>query len=173
MIGQRTWSVEFLGIASTSPPPSTLLSPQGAGYCGSKPCVALLDSGTSLIILPSSLMSEMAPLFRSIAADCSNIDSLPDLHFNLGVTVPRPLHLANPHPNPNPKSNLNSNLIPNPNPNLMRLSLFSLSFLSSLLSHPLHADPLRPPSALPPFPSDTTPPRAHGTRALPSSIRKL
>jgi len=47
-------------------------------------CGAIVDSGTSLIAVPSNILTRLDPLLSSIKEDCSNLNSLPSLEFNLG-----------------------------------------------------------------------------------------
>jgi hypothetical protein len=47
-------------------------------------CAAIIDSGTSLIAAPGEALSALMPVFDSIKKDCSNLDDLPDISFNLG-----------------------------------------------------------------------------------------
>jgi len=47
-------------------------------------CVAIVDSGTSLIGVPHMHMAFITDLASRIKSDCSNLDELPDLEFDLG-----------------------------------------------------------------------------------------
>jgi hypothetical protein len=47
-------------------------------------CAAIIDSGTSLIAAPRSVLGKMRPFFESIKEDCSNMDQLPNMVFELG-----------------------------------------------------------------------------------------
>jgi hypothetical protein len=61
------------------------LTVSGAPYGLCKPsCGAIIDSGTSLIAVPSMVLDRLSPLLTSIKEDCSNLHSLPSLEFSLG-----------------------------------------------------------------------------------------
>eukprot|EP00747_Dinoflagellata_sp_TGD_P030333 gnl/TRDRNA2_/TRDRNA2_134556_c0_seq1.p1 gnl/TRDRNA2_/TRDRNA2_134556_c0~~gnl/TRDRNA2_/TRDRNA2_134556_c0_seq1.p1 ORF type:complete len:524 (-),score=57.04 gnl/TRDRNA2_/TRDRNA2_134556_c0_seq1:84-1655(-) len=46
-------------------------------------CGAIVDSGTSLIAADEKVIRALEPLFEAVEEDCSNIDELPDLVFDL------------------------------------------------------------------------------------------
>jgi len=47
-------------------------------------CSAIIDSGTSLIAMPKDQLRQLEKEIGHVASDCSNIDDLPTLTFNLG-----------------------------------------------------------------------------------------
>merc|ERR1719428_441758 len=47
-------------------------------------CAAIVDSGTSLIAAPTSALQALSPILSKIDSDCNNLDTLPDITFNLG-----------------------------------------------------------------------------------------
>jgi cathepsin D len=51
---------------------------------GDHRCIAIVDSGTSMIGLPSSQFPFVNRLIERVKSDCSNLDDLPDLVFELG-----------------------------------------------------------------------------------------
>jgi len=75
--------------------PAVRLSPEqraaaGALLCG-RGCVAVLDSGTSLISAPSHALQGLELLLPELQRDCSNFEELPDLALELDgrlVTLP-------------------------------------------------------------------------------------
>ena len=61
----------------------------GHHICGGptgSPCAALVDSGTSLIAMSEKKINELlaSTVVGELNADCSNVDQMPDLIFNLG-----------------------------------------------------------------------------------------
>lgn len=57
----------------------------GQVACGKDmPCAAIIDSGTSLIAAPGSALMQLSEMVGPINEDCSNLHSLPTLHFTLG-----------------------------------------------------------------------------------------
>jgi len=90
VIGKHTWSVklgniqlsmrnEDFGGGEGSPPGHT-----EPFACTGGGCMALLDSGTSLLAVPGSVISWLSREINRLDTDCSNIDELPDLVFTLG-----------------------------------------------------------------------------------------
>jgi len=78
VIGKNHWTV---GINSVS-------TSDGKGQTQSicddaNACVAVVDSGTSLIAVPPLAVPMLKTMIQSVKADCSNIDQLQDLVFNL------------------------------------------------------------------------------------------
>jgi hypothetical protein len=55
----------------------------GQGPCGTSPCAAIIDSGTSLIAAPGIALMQLSKQIPRIMEDCSNIHELPTLHFNI------------------------------------------------------------------------------------------
>jgi len=54
------------------------------GPCLGSGCVAIVDSGTSLIAAPGIALMELSSQIEPIMEDCSNMHKLPTLHFKLG-----------------------------------------------------------------------------------------
>jgi hypothetical protein len=52
--------------------------------CWDKPCVAVIDTGSSGLLAPSSHVFALYQRFGGVVADCSNYEKLPDIHFRLG-----------------------------------------------------------------------------------------
>lgn len=72
--GQVHWGVEMYDLTVS-----------GAYFNLCKPsCGAIVDSGTSLIAVPSMVHQRLSPVLGAIKEDCSNLQSLPSLEFSLG-----------------------------------------------------------------------------------------
>ena len=64
-------------------PTDKLPAPVVIAECSHGGCDGLVDSGTSLISLPSPMVSQLDSLIGMVASDCSNMNDLPDLHLKL------------------------------------------------------------------------------------------
>mmetsp|Transcript_96180 Transcript_96180/g.206380 ORF Transcript_96180/g.206380 Transcript_96180/m.206380 type:complete len:497 (+) Transcript_96180:68-1558(+) len=66
--------------------------------CENQGCIGLIDSGTSLLLLPALFADRIqAQLSNKLNADCSNLQELPDLTFKLGgksFTLPPDAYVA-------------------------------------------------------------------------------
>lgn len=71
VVGQMHWGVKMTNVG-----------PGGWDPCDPS-CGAIIDSGTSLIAASSDALSALGGLIANIKEDCSNIDELPDLLFDL------------------------------------------------------------------------------------------
>jgi hypothetical protein len=73
-IGQYHWGLSVSGITAN-----------GHSFGCARPpyCAAIVDSGTSLITLPTPLLTELTPLMNSVKADCSNMHELPTLYLSV------------------------------------------------------------------------------------------
>lgn len=77
VIGKNHWTVQINQV-STSHGKNTV------SVCGhGQACVAVVDSGTSLIAVPPLAVPMLKKLIHSVKDDCSNIDQLQDLVFDL------------------------------------------------------------------------------------------
>lgn len=81
IIGHSTWSLPFAGISVPGSRGSSGGQCSGGGASG---CVALVDSGTSLISIPSEMFGELKRQMPEIREDCSNIHELPTLKLKIG-----------------------------------------------------------------------------------------
>eukprot|EP01126_Amoeba_proteus_P012809 TRINITY_DN1530_c0_g1_i1.p1 TRINITY_DN1530_c0_g1~~TRINITY_DN1530_c0_g1_i1.p1 ORF type:complete len:369 (+),score=75.64 TRINITY_DN1530_c0_g1_i1:69-1175(+) len=68
------------------------------GFFGS--CSAIVDTGTSLLVLPTDAFNTMNSAIGTVASDCSNINSLPtiDFSFNSGsltLSLPSSIYVIN------------------------------------------------------------------------------
>lgn len=78
VVGHKHWAVEHNGV-------SYFNGHYTDRRCdGPGECVAIIDSGTSLIGVPGLHMMFISEFASHIAPDCSNLDKLPDLNFDLG-----------------------------------------------------------------------------------------
>lgn len=85
VVGNKHWAVEQKGVH--------YFNGQFEDRRCSDPgeCVAIIDSGTSLIGVPGLHMAFISEFAAQIKDDCSNLDKLPDLIFELGGhTFPLP-----------------------------------------------------------------------------------
>lgn len=79
VVGQFHWAVELTNLqVGGTRAASPALDP-----CNPS-CIAIVDSGTSFIGAPSTVLKQLMPLFDLIRKDCSNLNELPDITFNLG-----------------------------------------------------------------------------------------
>lgn len=80
VVGKNHWAVNMNSVTTT-------LNGVPVRSCyeigGQKSCVAIVDSGTSLIGVPSDAAPMINMLIKKIRYDCSNLDELPDLVFEL------------------------------------------------------------------------------------------
>lgn len=76
VIGDHHWATHLSNV--------TFGSPQGALHeipCGARGCVAIIDSGTSLIAAPGMALMQLSEQIPKIMDDCSNLHELPTLRF--------------------------------------------------------------------------------------------
>lgn len=59
-------------------------------YCGEKGCLAIIDTGTSLIVAPDPVTNGVTDAL-GIKDDCSNLKTAPDVHFTFGNEKPMTL----------------------------------------------------------------------------------
>lgn len=95
VVGSIHWSVELTEVRIGPGIPgskgiidvgcSTSEAHRGSDGGGSRgPCGAVLDTGTSLIAAPKEAIRQVAKALEELDGDCSKIDTLPELRFNLG-----------------------------------------------------------------------------------------
>ena len=66
------WTVTLQDIGTGS---------KSSGACPSTGCMAIIDSGTSLIAGPSSAMNKVITAIGTVEEDCSNISKLPNIYL--------------------------------------------------------------------------------------------
>eukprot|EP00747_Dinoflagellata_sp_TGD_P167414 gnl/TRDRNA2_/TRDRNA2_191812_c0_seq1.p1 gnl/TRDRNA2_/TRDRNA2_191812_c0~~gnl/TRDRNA2_/TRDRNA2_191812_c0_seq1.p1 ORF type:complete len:451 (+),score=72.95 gnl/TRDRNA2_/TRDRNA2_191812_c0_seq1:102-1454(+) len=76
VMGKTHWSLKMTNLR--------LPGVDGVENLCAPSCAAIVDSGTSLLSVPRSALESMAPLLSMIKSDCSNLNSLPTLRFQLG-----------------------------------------------------------------------------------------
>lgn len=74
VVGNNHWS---------TPMPSVEVVGFTANLCRRR-CVGIIDSGTSMIGIPTAAIVEMDELINQISADCQDMDLLPDITLNIG-----------------------------------------------------------------------------------------
>lgn len=80
VIGKLHWGANMTGVRGSFA--NGTVSESVA--CNGIGCAAIVDSGTSLIAVPSFILDALSPLVGQIDANCDNLDSLPTLTFDLG-----------------------------------------------------------------------------------------
>jgi cathepsin D len=78
VVGHNHWAVQLNEVSSLDGTNAVRLCSTGTS------CLAIVDSGTSLIGVPPMGVPLVAKLVQQIKKDCSNLDELPDLVFQLG-----------------------------------------------------------------------------------------
>lgn len=89
VIGDLHWAIRLDGMSVGGGPS---LSCDGPPHCS-----AIIDSGTSLIAVPAATLDQLLLTIGDVNPDCSNIDSLPTLHLQLGghtLELPPQLYVA-------------------------------------------------------------------------------
>jgi len=92
VVGNHSWSVNLSNVRLDED-----FAEAGDGLNCSQGCSALLDSGTSLLGVPSAVAAKLAEAVDLLDESCSNINDLPDLAFELGgtrVTLPPTSYVA-------------------------------------------------------------------------------
>mmetsp|Transcript_27568 Transcript_27568/g.79195 ORF Transcript_27568/g.79195 Transcript_27568/m.79195 type:complete len:503 (+) Transcript_27568:79-1587(+) len=92
VVGKRTWTVRMAGVhlAERSPVPAEDESVVLPGCPNG--CSAIIDSGTSLLVMPTETIDAFTHLLNSrIGPNCSNLHQLPDIIFSFdGLQVSLP-----------------------------------------------------------------------------------
>lgn len=90
IVGTRHWALQLEGVSAGQ----TALN----GHCAPpEHCSAIVDSGTSLIALPPAMLSELENLVGEVNDDCSNVNSLPSIIFDVAgkkLELPPQLYVA-------------------------------------------------------------------------------
>jgi len=80
VIGKHHWAVALNSVTAQHSDKKQL----NQRCVGDHKCVAIIDSGTSLIGVPPSAVAMVNDIINQVKYDCSNLDTLPDLVFELG-----------------------------------------------------------------------------------------
>jgi len=78
--GKVTWSSDLTDVQVTGGADNADIKLD----CKWGPCRGLVDTGTSLLTAPSSVIARIMQQLNKLNTDCSNVDSMPDLRFKLG-----------------------------------------------------------------------------------------
>jgi len=81
VMGKHHWATQMTNV-HFGPEGGLLTGPRGP--CQGTGCAAIVDSGTSLIAAPGIALQELSSQIGHIMEDCSNLHTLPTLHFTLG-----------------------------------------------------------------------------------------
>ena len=95
VVGSSHWAVDVKSIGLTTQPNSTMMLANGKTVFREQPqklavpgcedkCTGIIDSGTSLIAMPTTMLNSLLNQIGDVAADCSNVHSLPTLTMTLG-----------------------------------------------------------------------------------------
>lgn len=77
VIGKHHWAVNMNSVSASH-------GSEAPGLCtNGKKCIAIIDSGTSLIGVPPNAVDFVFDLVKQIRYDCSNLEELPKLTFEL------------------------------------------------------------------------------------------
>eukprot|EP00929_Paragymnodinium_shiwhaense_P021099 TRINITY_DN13850_c0_g1_i3.p1 TRINITY_DN13850_c0_g1~~TRINITY_DN13850_c0_g1_i3.p1 ORF type:complete len:235 (+),score=24.07 TRINITY_DN13850_c0_g1_i3:685-1389(+) len=79
---ENHWAVQLSRISVSGGSGGEMLPEHVA--CWNEPCVAVIDTGASGILAPSSHAYAIRQRQGSVQGDCSNFDDLPTIHFRLG-----------------------------------------------------------------------------------------
>lgn len=77
VVGKHHWAVTMGSVSSISD------SKVKQTCVGDQKCVAIIDSGTSLIGVPPHAVNMVLDIVNQVKYDCSNLDTLPELVFEL------------------------------------------------------------------------------------------
>jgi len=94
VLGRHTWTVSMKNVRLT---PRSVSAKEPIGISCELGCGAIVDSGTSLLMVPASVVAKLEDALYNLEADCTNMKDLPDIAFNLGghtFSLPPDAYLA-------------------------------------------------------------------------------
>lgn len=83
VIGKHHWATRLSNVSFGVSKSSNTSFSQSQIPCGVGDCVAIIDSGTSLIAAPGIALMQLSEMIPKIQEDCSNLHELPDLYFTV------------------------------------------------------------------------------------------
>uniref|UniRef100_A0A7S2FPN7 Peptidase A1 domain-containing protein n=1 Tax=Alexandrium andersonii TaxID=327968 RepID=A0A7S2FPN7_9DINO len=81
VLGRHTWTLRMTDVR-LQPREMNARGPVHISCAGG--CGAIVDSGTSLLMVPANVVSKLEEALTELDADCTNMQDLPDITFNLG-----------------------------------------------------------------------------------------
>mmetsp|Transcript_113567 Transcript_113567/g.301785 ORF Transcript_113567/g.301785 Transcript_113567/m.301785 type:complete len:476 (-) Transcript_113567:86-1513(-) len=97
VLGRHTWTLSMKDVRLQ---PRSMTAADPVHISCENGCGAIVDSGTSLLMVPSSVVSKLEDALQMLEADCSNMKDLPDIAFQLGdhtFSLPPDAYLAEVH----------------------------------------------------------------------------
>jgi len=81
VVGKHTWTVSMTNVRLM---PRSLASREPMRISCQNGCGAIVDSGTSLLMVPANVVAQLEDALYQLEADCTNMRDLPDIVFTLG-----------------------------------------------------------------------------------------
>mmetsp|Transcript_93641 Transcript_93641/g.297133 ORF Transcript_93641/g.297133 Transcript_93641/m.297133 type:complete len:257 (+) Transcript_93641:64-834(+) len=94
VLGRHTWTVKMEDVRLV---PRTMTDSRAVHISCQDGCGAIVDSGTSLLMVPSTVVRTIEDALGELDADCRSMKNLPHLAFNLGghtFSLPPDAYLA-------------------------------------------------------------------------------
>mmetsp|Transcript_83343 Transcript_83343/g.231276 ORF Transcript_83343/g.231276 Transcript_83343/m.231276 type:complete len:484 (-) Transcript_83343:103-1554(-) len=94
VIGRHTWTVRMTNVRLM---PRSISGRDPVTVSCENGCGAIVDSGTSLLMMPSDVVDKLNDALAILGADCMNMRDLPDIVFTLGnytFSLPPDAYLA-------------------------------------------------------------------------------
>lgn len=84
VLGKHTWTVRLSGVQLSSRFPQPDAQDSSVHVGCSDGCGAMIDSGTTLLVVPKFAVDKLLEQVKKLDNNCSNIQELPDLVFDVG-----------------------------------------------------------------------------------------